>query len=98
MTLPVYFLPDAENDLFEAQSWYDGRAFGLGDRFFSAIEELVMRIGRNSLQFPVVHAEIRRALAPRFPYALYFRVEPDGVFVVACAHTSRKPSFWRRRL
>jgi len=97
VSLPVFFLPDAETELREAQSWYDGRAFGLGDRFFSAIDGTVARISVNPLQFPLVHAEIRRALVRRFPYALYFRIEPEGAFVIACAHTSRKPSRWQRR-
>ena len=74
------------------------QAFDLGNRFFSAIDATVARIGVNPLHFPVIHADIRRALVRHFPYALYFRIEPEGVFVMACAHTSRKPSTWQGRV
>jgi len=94
---PVFFLPPAEAELLEAQAWYDGRRFGLGDRFFAAVDDLVVRIGAAPHQFPSVHPGTHRALVPSFPYALYFRTEPHEVFVIACAHTSRHSSLWQRR-
>ena len=97
MILPVFFLPDAEAELLEAQAWYDGRAFGLGERFFAAVDATVSRIAAAPQHFPTVHADIHRALVRRFPHALYFRIEPDGVYVLACSHTSRHPGHWRRR-
>ncbi|MBP2230392.1 plasmid stabilization system protein ParE [Azospirillum agricola] len=98
MSRPVYVLPEAEADLRDAQFWYDSRAFGLGDHFFSAIDDAVSRIGTSPLHFPLVHDTTRRALVRRFPYALYFRVEAEGVFVIACSHTSRRPSHWQGRV
>ncbi|HLY58584.1 MAG TPA: type II toxin-antitoxin system RelE/ParE family toxin [Stellaceae bacterium] len=95
--LPIHFLPEAESELREAQGWYDLRTGGLGERFMAAIDAAVARIGENPEQFPVVYRHFRRALAKRFPYALYFRVQADGIYVVACAHTSRHPARWRRR-
>lgn len=97
VSLPVFFLPEAEEDLREAQAWYDSRAFGLGERFFVTVDSTVLRIGETPLQFPLVHANIRRALVRRFPYALYFRVEPAAVFMIACAHTSRDSAHWQSR-
>jgi len=95
---PVFFLPDAEAELLDAQSWYDGRALGLGDRFFDAVDAMVSRIAAAPRQFPAVHDDVHRALVRHFPYALYFRIEPDGVYVLACFHTSRDPEHWRRRV
>lgn len=97
MSRPVFFLPDAEAELLEGQAWYDGRAFGLGDRFFAAVDATVSRIGAAPRQFPLAHKTIHRALVQRFPYALYFRVESDGVYVIACTHTSRAANPWQRR-
>ena len=95
--LSVYFLPEAEAELYDAQDWYDSRSPGLGDRFFTAIDALLPRIGDNPQQFPVVFQNLRRAIVRRFPYAIYFRVEADGAYVVACAHTSRAPQSWQGR-
>jgi len=96
LMLPVYFLPVAEAELVAAQTWYDERAAGLGDRFFFAVDGVVSRIGGNAVQFPLIRGELRRALVPRFPYALFFRVEDERAYVVACAHTSRAPFYWRQ--
>ncbi|WP_145676834.1 type II toxin-antitoxin system RelE/ParE family toxin [Azospirillum brasilense] len=97
MSRPVYFLPEAAEELAEAQAWYDARSAGLGDRFFDAIDALSWRIGDAPHRFPHVHGTIQRALLGRFPYALFFRDEADGVYVIACLHTSRHPERWRRR-
>ena len=97
MTRPVYFLPEAAEELAEAQAWYDARSASLGDRFFEAVDSLSWRIGEAPGRFPRVHGCIQRALLDRFPYALFFRVESDGVYVIACFHTSRHPEQWRRR-
>lgn len=91
----VYFLPDAEAETSAAQEWYDMRAMGLGDRFFAAVDSVVSRMADKPEQFPVAHGSLRRAMIFRFPYALIFRIEAEGVYVVACAHTSRAPFYWR---
>ena len=95
---PVLFLPEAEAEYQEAQAWYASREPEVGERFADAVEGLVTRIGAHPEHFPIVHAPVRRALVRRFPYALFFRVEDDGIYVVACFHTSRAPSSWRRRV
>lgn len=40
----------------------------------------------------------RRALARRFPYAVFFDVEPERAVVMAIAHTSRRPGYWGHRV
>jgi hypothetical protein len=37
------------------------------------------------------HEDTRRALLARFPYALFYRAEPDRVLVIACFHAKRDP-------
>jgi|SRR5579864_219772 len=97
LTTPVYFLPVAEAELWEARQWYELRVAGYGDLFVAAVDSLVSRLSGDPEQFPIVHANLRRGLLKRFPYALYFRIEADGAYVVACAHTSRDPRRWQRR-
>jgi hypothetical protein len=33
-----------------------------------------------------------------FPFSLLFRIDGEGLFVVAVAHQRRRPGYWRRRL
>jgi hypothetical protein len=55
-----------------------------------------MRIAANPLTFPRVHDETRRAVLSRFPYAIFFRVSPDAVVVLA-VHGRQHPARWKSR-
>ncbi len=44
--------------------------------------------------FAHVHGEVRRAMVPRFPYAVFYRIEPKQVLVLAVLDTARDPKLW----
>jgi hypothetical protein len=46
----------------------------------------------------VIEADVRRYLMPRFPYAIYYRIYPDHLRILAFKHHSRHPDYWRDRL
>jgi len=93
----VRFRKEVAPELTAARAWYEDRHEGLGDDFLQTIRNLVTRASRVPLEFPVVHRDIRRALARRFPYAVYFRVVDDGILVVAVQRQSAHPRRWRSR-
>jgi hypothetical protein len=80
----VIFLPAAQIEARDAQDWYEAQTAGLGSRFRAELDHAVQRLSFNPFQFPIVLADIRRALLRRFPYALFFRIVDDAVFVLAC--------------
>jgi toxin ParE1/3/4 len=41
---------------------------------------------------------VGRAQAKKFPYALFFLIEPDTLLVVACFHSSRDPRHWQKQV
>ncbi len=43
-------------------------------------------------------ARYRRIVVRRFPYLVFFEVRGETVEVVAVAHASREPGYWRARL
>lgn len=88
----------AEQDLLEAQEWYEEKQSGLGGEFLSAIDRLLGRISRHPLAYPLVYRETRRAVVRRFPFLLYFRVASDTVIVLACLHSGRSPAVAKSRL
>ena len=65
--------------------------------FRDAIEANLHVIERNPTAFPVVHRDVRRCLLGRFPYALYFRLLPGELRVIACTHLKRHARRWSRR-
>jgi hypothetical protein len=64
VTLPVLWIPEANEDLLEARAWYDNIRPELGERFALAVEATVETIGEHPMQFPVVYRSRRRAGAP----------------------------------
>ena len=94
----VLFSQLARAELIEAQDWYETQAPGLSRRFRAEIEAVVQRMADNPRQFPVVFKTLRRARAKKFPYALFFLIEPDALLVIACFHASRDPRRWQKRV
>jgi hypothetical protein len=45
-----------------------------------------------------MYADIRRARLRRFPYGIYFKIEGDDIFVIACFHAARDPTNWQDRV
>jgi plasmid stabilization system protein ParE len=93
----VVFTQAARAELIEAQDWYEGEAAGFGRHFREAIDALTERMSTDPQQFPIVFRNARRALLRRFPYALFFAVEGNTLFVIACFHASRDPLQWQKR-
>jgi hypothetical protein len=49
-------------------------------------------------RWSIIEAGVRRYLMPRFPFAVYYRVWPDHLRILAFKHHSRDPDYWRYRL
>lgn len=47
--------------------------------------------------FPEIHDDIREAAVSGYPYAVYYRIDPNQITVLAVFHTSRDPSIWQGR-
>ena len=98
MSLPVTFRWQAKQDLDEAVEWYERQRVGLGRRFQNRVEEVLERISRSPETHGRVYRDVRCANVRRFPYGVYYRVEPDSLVVVAVFHARRDPRAWQRRV
>jgi toxin ParE1/3/4 len=45
----------------------------------------------------LVDRTMRRALVRRFPYAIFYEIEPRQIVVYGVFHGARNPNAWRRR-
>jgi toxin ParE1/3/4 len=93
----VRLRPEAEVDIAEARNWYEQQRPGLGADFLNQLESLLVRMARSPRQFPKAHGELRRALVRRFPYAVYFLPEHDGIVVFAVLHQRRSSTALQTR-
>lgn len=97
MKLPIVWMPEAAADLRHARSWYDDIRPELGERFAVAVDKTIEAIAEHPLQFPVVHRGRRRAGVRRFPYGIFFEIQPERIVVIACFHAKRNPKRWHLR-
>ena len=96
MRRSLFALPAARDDIAAAANWYDASRPGLGTTFLDSIDELLQRIAETPQQFPEVQSDVRRGLARRFPYGVYFLATESRVDVLAIIHLHRDPGSWKR--
>ena len=103
MSQRIIVLDEAEDELIEAEKWYDKQRLGLGREFRTAIDEAMERLVRAPLAAsPIGNVSAlsgaRRVFVRRFPYSIVFVEHGEDLWVVAFAHNRRRPGYWRDRL
>ena len=98
MTTKLIVAPEAEQDLAEANAWYEQQRAGLGEEFMGCIDARIEAICRWPEMCEIVHEDYRRALVRRFPYAIFYEHSENAVTVYSIFHTARDPQKWRQRL
>ena len=93
----VVFRPEARADLESAYRWYEDRRRGLGEELLLVVDAVVEQIRRAPEAYPVIHRSVRRALTRRFPYGVFYVVEPKRLVVLAIFHGRRDPETARGR-
>ena len=96
---PLQISEPASLELAEAVRWHEVRRPGWGGRLFDAV------VGTFALieSFPEVGSPRHSRLPSRqlkvrgFPYIVAYRIRPEDVYIVAVAHTSRRPGYWKGR-
>lgn len=72
----------AERDLEQAAAWYDKQRSALGAEFLDSARERMAGVAENPEAYPVIVRDIRRALLRRFPYGLFYIIEPKRIVVL----------------
>ena len=94
MSLPIRVKPGAANDLAEAVAWYDAEQSGLGDEFLNAVDDTLRRVARHPLLYRECRPGVRLAALKRFPYLVFFILDPEEIAVLAFLHSRRSPHRW----
>ena len=90
--------PDARLEFRDAIAYYQDCRDGLGLEFSREIYSSINRIAETPLLWSKLSDNSRRFLTKRFPYSIIYQALDDEVLIVAVAHQSRKPGFWKDRL
>ncbi len=90
--------PEAQDDLREAAEFYREKAG-------TALSQSLLREFEHAVDLLLAHPGLgaiwrygkRRLVMRRFRYALIYTVVGDQIRILAVAHHSRRPGYWRGR-
>lgn len=90
--------PEALEDLREAASFYrENVGKSLSRSLVEEFDRSVGRLRRHPHIGPVWRKGARRLSMTRFPYSLIYTLSDDEILILAVAHHSRRPGYWRHR-
>ena len=98
--MTYHFLPRAEAEYLEAVKFFEDQRAGLGEALIAEFERILDLAIERPNSWKLVHASgVRRIGLTRFPYAVFYRILPNGQLqVTAFAHHRRRPVYWLKRL
>ena len=94
----IFITESAADDIAVGYLFYEQQFPGLGDYFeasiFADLRSLVIYAGMHGIHFNLYY----RKIAAKFPCAIYYTIENDGILVHAVADTRRDPTLIESRL
>lgn len=90
--------PDATEELIDSAQYLDEASSGLGSRFLDEFFRVIERINIFPESGFRISGRVRGARVSVFRYDVIYRVERNRIYILAVAHQSRKPGYWRGRI
>lgn len=93
---PYRLSDQAERDIDEAMTWYDQQQVGVSWEFHNELLDIFRKICEHPEHGSLVGStQFRYRNVHRFPYVVYYDNTTDSIDILAVAHGSRKPEYWR---
>lgn|GEM_PF-1176231 len=97
MTVPVRVTLEAREDIFRGKRYFDRKRYELGDEFIDEVLGLLDRIGESPRLYGEVGFGARAAGLKRFGYVAYYRIDQQGIEILAVLHGARSADIWKER-
>jgi toxin ParE1/3/4 len=95
----VKFHPEARQDLREGQAFYRHRSPLAAVAFAKEVDTAIARIVEAPLRYAESDYGTRSFTFPwRFPYKVVYAMRDSRIIIVAVAHHSKEPGYWRDRV
>jgi toxin ParE1/3/4 len=90
----------AKREIREAISYYKHTDdLALADDFRIKVREALIEVRKNPQRYSCWNGTIaRKYRLKRFPYLIFYVDYPERIRVLAVAHTSRRPGYWKTRI
>jgi plasmid stabilization system protein ParE len=92
------FHPAAIEEAVWAGRWYHERSPLAATRFVAELNEAIDRILDAPHRWPRSARGTRKLKLPCFPFLVIYREVEESVLILAVAHGSRRPGYWKSRL
>lgn len=96
--MKVIVHPEAQEELAEAVAHYDAKSSLLADDLLMKYEDALAKVRDFPDRWERIENDVRHCVFQRFPYSLVYRPKQETIFLLAVAHHSRRPGYWKRRL
>ena len=97
MSTTVSFHARAERELTDTAQVYESQSPGLGAAVLDDAEKCASDVATHPRAGRVILGMVRRRLLRRFPYALIYKISPDGLRILAVMNLRRRPHYWTER-
>jgi len=88
----------AGKEMRHALRWYMGQNPTAAQRFQTAVDDVVQKVGGAAEQGVLYRHRFRWIRLHKFPYLVYYEIrDPQPVLIYALAHAHRRPGYWLRR-
>src|SRR5574337_872289 len=91
------FHPAAEAEVLEAEAWYLERSDVAARAFVHEVNHVIEQMIEAPERWPPFEQGTHRIVFPTFPFTLIYRIKPEVIEIVAVAHQSRRPGYWKSR-
>ncbi len=95
--MTIRFVEEALREFLDAISDYEEARAGLGRRFKNEVDRCVLWVADHPELYRVRPGGSRRINLHGFPYYIAYTVRRPTLWVLAVAHSSRKPLYWISR-
>lgn len=93
------FHPEASAEFLDASRTYGTETDALAAGFQSEVERSISLLVEYPEAAPLVGTtDVRHKVLRRFPYSLFYAVEPERIRILAVAHQRRRPGYWIHRI
>ena len=93
----IRFVDEAQREFLDAISYYEDARAGLGRRFKDVFDRYVLWMADHPELYRLRPGGYRRINLRGFPYYIPYILRGETLWILAVAHSSRKPLYWISR-
>ena len=93
----IKFVDEAGFEFLDVISYYEEQQAGLGRRFKTEVERTLLWLVEHPEVYPLRPNAYRRLNLRIYPYYIAYIVRGSTLWILAVAHSHRKPEYWIQR-